>query len=67
MEMSAKLVDLSMENENLIHNNDQLEQRLVEVECKLKESVSWCIQYDYAAVAEVARIAAERQRGLPLK
>ena len=40
MEMSAKLVDLSMENENLIHNNDRLEQRLVEVECKLKESVS---------------------------
>ncbi len=40
MEMSAKLVNLSMENANLIRNNDRLEQRLVEMECKLKESVS---------------------------
>ena len=41
MQLSKKLETLLMENEDLRDNNDRLNQRLVQVECKLKE-VSWC-------------------------
>ena len=43
MQLSKKLETLLMENEDLRDNNDRLNQRLVQVECKLKEhDVSWC-------------------------
>jgi hypothetical protein len=42
MQLSKKLETLLMENEDLRDNNDRLNQRLVQVECKLKETVSWC-------------------------
>jgi hypothetical protein len=42
MQLSKKLESLLMENEDLRDNNDRLNQRLVQVECKLKETVSWC-------------------------
>jgi len=41
MQLSKKLETLLMENEDLRDNNDRLNQRLVQVECKLKD-VSWC-------------------------
>ena len=41
MQLSKKLETLLMENEDLRDNNDRLNQRLVQVECKLKV-VSWC-------------------------
>ena len=43
MQLSKKLETLLMENEDLRDNNDRLNQRLVQVECKLKENnISWC-------------------------
>jgi hypothetical protein len=43
MQLSKKLETLLMENEDLRDNNDRLNQRLVHVECKLKEhDISWC-------------------------
>ena len=42
MQLSKKLENLLMDNEDLRDNNDRLNQRLVQVECKLKETVSWC-------------------------
>ena len=41
MQLSKKLETLLMENEDLRDNNDRLNTRLVQVECKLKEE-HWC-------------------------
>jgi hypothetical protein len=44
MQLSKKLETLLMENEDLRDNNDRLNQRLVQVECKLKDerTENWC-------------------------
>merc|ERR1712085_66336 len=42
MQLSKKLETLLMENEDLRDNNDRLNGRLIEVESKSKNDVSWC-------------------------